>query len=165
MVSSFMLIVDPALLVKVVMEVVVDSGWMVFPPTPAPVCKHMLTLPCPVCWCIIPGEESEHLRGSGRTELISPNTKKFPIWNGSCWMTLFKQRHQLQKKDLSIWKIIFTSSPPNRSMEFQPMGLFIKSVQRKVGEDSCSDVVSVRRRCPGKQFQLQHFLQFLAPLF
>ena len=55
MVSSSMLIVDPAFLVKVVMEVVVDSGWMVFPPTPAPVCKHMLTLACPVCWCIIPG--------------------------------------------------------------------------------------------------------------
>ena len=31
-----MLIVDPALLVKVVMEVVVDSGWMVFPPPPHP---------------------------------------------------------------------------------------------------------------------------------
>ena len=72
------------------------------PPHPAPVCKHMLTLPCPVCWCIIPGEESEHLRGSGRTELISPNTKKFPIWNGSCWMTLFKQRHQLHQRPLNL---------------------------------------------------------------
>ena len=68
----------------------------------APVGKHMLTLPCPVCWCIIPGEESEHLRGSGRTELISPNTKKFPIWNGSCWMTLFKQRDQLHQRPLNL---------------------------------------------------------------
>ena len=114
MVSSSMLIVDPALLVKVVMEVVVDNGWMVFPATPAPVCKHMLTLPCPVCWCIIPGEESEHLRGSGRTELISPNTKKFPIWNGSCWMTLFKQRHQLHQRPLNLedpQPILFAPKP------------------------------------------------------
>ena len=34
MVSSSMLIVDPALLVKVVMEVVVDSGWYSPPPRP-----------------------------------------------------------------------------------------------------------------------------------
>ena len=41
MVSSSMLIVDPALLVKVVMEVVVDSGWMVFPPTRPRVQTHV----------------------------------------------------------------------------------------------------------------------------
>ena len=37
-----MLIVYPALmLVKVVMEVVVDSGWMVFPPIPPRVQTHV----------------------------------------------------------------------------------------------------------------------------
>ena len=40
MVSSFMLIVDPALLVKVVMEVVVDSGWMVYPALPRVLVHH-----------------------------------------------------------------------------------------------------------------------------